>query len=219
MATFAEIKSSADNPQGARKQLEIVAFLAPETAAPIESLTDGTGALQAIPEEYLPVGMISPDGITWGADTNVEEVEALGYSAPVRRDVTSVTRTVAFTALEAYRSNLMGLVYGMDLSAVAMSATGEVSFDLPDRPADIRYRFLAIGRDGSGDSEFFRGKFIPSVAISEFPEEVWSANDPTSYPITLSTFVDDELGTAQREFLAGPGALAQAEANGWAVSS
>lgn len=218
MPTFAEIKTGADNPNGARKQLEIVAFLAPIDADPITTLVDATGDLAAIPVDYLPVGMITPDGITWAADTNVEEVEALGYASPVRRDVTAVTRTVAFTALEAYRSNLLGLAYGMDLSAVEMSAVGEVTFDHPDRPLDIHYRFLAIGRDGGPGAEFYRGKFLPDVSISEFPEEVWSATDPTQYPITLSTFVDNTEGTAQREFIAGPGALATAVDLGFTVA-
>lgn len=219
MATFAEIKTAADNPQGARKQLEIVAFLAPMSADPISSLLDGTGALQTIPAEYLPVGMITPDGITWPADTNVEEVEALGYAGVVRRDITRVDRTVTFTALEAYKKVLLELVTGVDLSAVEVSLEGEATWDHPDIPADRHYRFLAIGRDGAPGAEFYRGRFLPDVALSEFPEEVWSATDPTQYPITLTSFVDDAEGTGVREFIAGPGFLDQATANGWTVAA
>lgn len=208
MATFQEIKTAADNPENTRKILEAVAFLAPEDAAPITTLIDATGALVAVPAAYLPVGLVSPDGYTFGGDTNTEDVEALGYTAPVRTDITSRTRTIAFTAYEVYKKLLMELIYGVDLSAVTMSLEGEITFDHPDRPAQRFYRGLVIGRDGSGDSEWLRGKYFPRVSISEFPEEVWSAADASSYPITLSTFIDEAEGTAERDFIAGTGAVA-----------
>lgn len=205
--SFSEVKAAADNPSLVRKILEAVAFLGPEDAPEIESLTDTNGALKAIPEAYMPVGLVTPDGYTFGGDTNTEDVEALGYSAPVRTDVTGQTRTVSYTALETLRRSNLELAFGMDLSGVTQGANGEIVIDHPDRPLQRFYRLLVIGRDGSGNNEWFRGKFFPRCSITSFPEEVWSAADPTQAAITLSTYVDDVVGTGERDFIAGKGAL------------
>lgn len=217
--TFSEMKAAADNPNLVRKILEAVAFLAPEDADPIEALTDASGALQTLPVDYLPVGLVTPDGYTFGGDTNTEDVEALGYAQPVRTDITTVTRTVAFTALEAFRRQLLELVYGMDLSGVVQGTNGEIMFDHPERPVQRFYRLIVVGRDGGGSNEWFRGKFFPRASLTEFPEEVWSAADPTQYPITLGTYVDDTVGTGERDFIAGTGALAAAAAMGFTQAS
>lgn len=215
MPSFAEIKTAADNPALVRKILEAVAFLAPEDAPEISSLTGAGGVLTAIPATYLPVGLVTPDGYTFGRDTNTEDVEALGYASPVRTDVTSATRSVGFTALEAYRRTLLELVYGLDLSTVEASADGELTWDHPDRPMQQFYRLLVIGRDGGGNREWFRGKWFPRVSITEFPEEVWSAADPSQYEITLNCYVDDVIGTGERDFIAGTGSAANIEAMGF----
>lgn len=210
MATFAEIKTLADNPAGVRKVLEAVAFLAPESADPVDSLTDEQGDLLTLPADYLPVGLVTRDGYTFGGDTNTEQVDALGYAQPVREDITGYTRTVTFSALEVYRRHLLELAYGVDLSAVEQAASGEVTFDRPALPEKRYYRLLLIGRDGAGEGEWFRGKFFPRVSISSIPEEAWST-EAQAFNVTLSTYVDDVLGTGEREFIAGRGAKAAAD--------
>lgn len=216
--TFAAVKTAADNPTLVRKILEAVAFLAPETGAVITALTGATGALQTIPTDYLPVGLVTPDGYTFGGDTNTGNVDAMGYTAPVRTDIESQTRTVQFTALETWKRNLAELRYGMDLSAVTQATTtsGEITFDHPARPLQRYYRLLVIGKDGSGTGEWFRGKWFPRVSVTSFPEEVWSATTPDQAQIQLSTYVDDVIGTGERDFIAGPAAKAAATELGYA---
>lgn len=210
------MKAAADNPSLVRKILEAVAFLAPEDAPEIEALTDSAGLLQALPDDYVPVGLVTPDGYTFGGDTNTEDVEAYGYTAPVRTDITGQTRTVAYTALETLRRSNCEIAWGMDLSGVKQGANGEIVVDHPERPLQRFYRLIVIGRDGSGAGEWLRGKFFPRCSITSFPEEVWSAADPSQSAITLSTYVDDTVGTGERDFIAGKGAKAAATALGWA---
>jgi len=215
VTSFSDMKAAADNPSLVRKILEAVAFLGPEDAPDIDGLTDANGALQTLPPEYLPVGLVTPDGYTFGGDTNTEDVEALGYAAPVRSDITGQTRTVSYTALETLRRTNLELAWGMDLSAVTQGVNGEIVVDHPDRPQQRFYRLIVIGRDGSGTGEWFRGKFFPRCSITSFPEEVWSAADPTQAAITLSTYVDDTIGTGERDFIAGRGAKAASAALGF----
>lgn len=216
---FTDLKNSSDNPNLVRKILEAVAFVAPEDGDEISALTDATGGLVAIPTNYLPVGLVTPDGYTFGDDTTTEDVAALGYTSPVRTDITGQTRTVAFTALEALKKSLLELAYGVDLSGVTQSASGEIVFDHPDRPLQRFYRLLVIGRDGSGSGEWFRAKWFPRASITSFPEEVWSSADPVQFPITLSTYVDEEVGTGERDFIAGAAAVTAASALGFAQAT
>jgi hypothetical protein len=218
--TFAAMKSTADSPTLVRKILEAVAFVAPENAAPIATLTAGAGAvLQTLPASYIPVGLVTPDGYTFGGDSSTSTVEALGYASPIREDIESATRTVGFTALETWRRQLLEMAYGMDLSGVVPDpATGEIKFDHPDRPLQRFYRLIVIGRDGSGSNEWLRGKFFPRASITEFPEEVWNSSDPSQYAITMSTYVDDTIGTGERDFIAGKAALANQVALGFSAA-
>lgn len=205
MAGFADIKKDADNLKQVRKVLEAVAFIAPETVDFIETLTDTDGTVLPLPTGYIPVGVVTRDGYTIGGDTETEPVDALGYPQPIREDITSYTRTVTFTAYEVFRREILSLAYGMDLSSVTRAVSGEITFDRPNLPEQLFYRLIIIGKDGSGDNEIYRAKAFPRVTMAEVPEEAW-ATDALSYEITLNTYIDDEVGSGEREFIAGPGA-------------
>lgn len=205
MATFAEIKNQADSPKQVRKVLEAVAFMAPEDADFIDTLTDESGALKSLPADYFPVGIVTRDGYTFGGDTETEAVDALGYAQPIREDITGYTRTVTFQAYEVFRKEILALAYGMDLDTVTQAVNGEIVFDRPPLPEQRFYRLVVIGKDGSGDKEIYRGKGFPRVSVTSVPEEAWNT-EALRFEITLSTYVDDEIGTGEREFIAGPGA-------------
>lgn len=208
MATFAELKNTSDNTNQVRKALEGVAFLAPTSAPAISSLTDADGTIKALPEGYVPVGLVSKDGYEFGGDTDTEEVEALGYVTPVREDITSRTREITFTAYEVFRAPLLELAYSLDLSTVEQALSGEITFDHPALPAGREYRLLIIAKDGSGADEIYRAKMFPRVKLSEMPEEAWNSEDAMAFEVTLKAMVDSELGTAERDFIAGVGAKA-----------
>ncbi|MFF5793680.1 hypothetical protein ACFY5D_16665 [Paeniglutamicibacter sp. NPDC012692] len=207
MSTFAELKNTADSPSQVRKIVEAVAFLAPASADAIETLTGPDGSITALPAAYKPVGLITKDGFSFSGDTNEEDVEALGYAAPVRSDITSVSREVSFTAYEVFRRELLEVAYGMDLSAVTQGTNGEIAFDRPALPQKTYYRLLVIGKDGAGTSEIFRAKFFPRVSISSIPEEAWG-EDALTLEFAFKAFVDEAVGTSEREFIAGVGAKA-----------
>lgn len=216
--TFAEMKNAADDTSQIRKVLEGMAFLAPVDAPAIETLTDTEGNLKELPEDYWPVGTVTTDGYTFGADTSVEDVEAFGYASPVRRDITSVVQTVTFTALESFRKNILSLAYGMNLDSIEQALSGEIVFDRPPLPEKQYYRLMVIGKDGSGAQEYFRGKCFPRVYSTSIPEEAWGTG-PVQFDIELSVEVDKAEGTAERNFIAGPGAKADALALGFAQAT
>ena len=211
MPTFDELKKSSDSPSQVRKALSGVAFLAPMTAPHVSTLTDAQGAIQTLPAGYKPVGLVSKDGYTFSGSTDTAEVEALGYSSPVREDIVSRTSEVTFTAYEVFRRELLELAYGLDLSKAEQGANGEIVFDMPAMPANREFRLIIIARDGSGATETYRAKYLPRVKMTEVPDETWNSDDAMAFEVTLKALVDDELGTGERNFLAGPGVKADTE--------
>lgn len=217
MAVFEDVvERNSDN---VRKPLQGAVLLGKyPVAADITTLTAVGGGI-TLPVGYESVGWISEDGLSFGTDTEVSEVRGWGSSSMLRRDIVSTDRTLAFAALETKRITAE-LRSGLDLSAVKMSTDGEVVYEHPDRSPSQYWRALAIGVDGDGAGRYYFAKFYPKAVVSEMEEESWSdGDDPLSYGVTLSALVDDTVGTACREFLFGPGALAAAEAMGWDVAA
>lgn len=218
MPTIGDLKQDADHSVLVRKVLEAVAFVAPYSADPVDSLIESGGGLKEIPQDYKSVGIVTKDdGFTFSFDTDTEDVEGLGYASPVRTDITGQTKTVNFKALETKRTTLE-LAYGVDLSSITPSADGEVTFDLPELVRQRFYRLLIIGADGDADNAWYLGKFFPRVSVTEIGDMQWVGSDALSYDITGTAYNDSALGTPQRDFIAGPAAVTNADALGFGTA-
>lgn len=205
MASFNSIRTAADNRGNVRKALGAVLFLAPVTTDTVTSLTGVDKSLSTIPTEYVAVGLLGEDGITFSREADSEEVNALGYKSPVRKDFTSDVHSITATVLEVDKRAIAEVRYGIDLSKVKAGTNGEVSFDVPEIVASKQYRLLAISMDINKENggEIYRGKLYRSVEITEFPEEAWSS-DAMSLELTFEARPDDD-GITLTEFVAGPG--------------
>lgn len=213
--TFSAIKQGADNRKLVRKVLEAVMFLAPTSVALPASLTDETGALQALPSGFWPVGIVTPDGYTFAADTTKEDVDGLGYIEPVRSDITKVAKTIEATALETFKRNLQGLILGRDMSTVTPLASGEIVYDEASMPVFDEFRAVIIGKDGPASEEWLIGRGYPLIKLKEIPEQVWKASDPIQAKLSFDVYTDQTLGTPCRHYLAGTGVTKYADALGY----
>lgn len=215
--TWGEFQNASENLKGVRKTLGAALFLAPEDAEVPTDLVDATGLkINSLPEAYLPIGLLSPDGINHERETDSEGVEALGHLSPVREDVTGDTRSITFTALETSRANVIALVEGITLPEV--SASGLVKYDVPDFPKQNFYRCVAITFDGSIAEPWFESKFYPRVSVTSFPSEAWSKSDARSFEIGLKAYTDSALGYIKSEQKGGLGFKKNAAALGWTVT-
>lgn len=218
--TFAEFQADNENTKAVRKILGAVLALAPEDAAPIASISGADGlTVSALPAEYWPVGLLTPDGITFDREVSTDEVEALGHASPVREDIESAARRLSFSALEVLRKGVRELAEGVDLSGVEVSATGEVTYDIPDLPLQRYYRAVVIGFDGSPESPHFDGIFYPRVSVTSFPSEQWQKSGARTAEIGMTAYADPELGFIQRNFHAGAGFQAIAGDLGWTTAT
>lgn len=212
--SFADLRNSAHDTSQIRKILEGVLFLAPENAPVIETLTGTDGSLQPLPEDYWPVGLVSSDGYTFTADVSTDETESHGYANPTREDIVRAVQGINFTVQETFKKNVLSLAYGMSLDAVTQATNGEIVFDRPSLPEKQFYRAIVIGKDGAVGSEYLRAKHFPRVYSTEIPEEAWGT-EALAFDISLRVDLDRTVGTPERNFIAGPGALADASKLGF----
>ena len=220
MPTFSELQQANDARSLVRKCLRAVAVLAPPTVDLPEKITDTTGLpidLKAL--GFLPIGLVTPDGYTFGNEVTKDEIDALGYASAVRADITKAAKSVQFTALETGRRHMLELEHGMDLSAITQDATsGEVVFDDPELPIGAEYRLIVLADDGPAATNWLLGRGYPRVKLAEVGEKKWATEGGIETPITLDVFTDETLGTPMRNYIAGTGAKAASELLGFTQS-
>ncbi|UYM26564.1 major tail protein [Arthrobacter phage Bauer] len=216
MPTFDENRAALDDRNLVRKIQKVILVLAPTTVDLPASLYTAGSLIDLKAGGWLPVGMMSPDGITYGAEREVETVDAFGYSSSVRSDTVRVPRTIAFTPLETGRKHIYELRLGTDLTGVTQDpTTGEIVIDEPDLPVDQEYRLLALGSDGPAAENWILGRGYGRVKLANTAEEVWGGDGAVAPQLTLNVFTDDEIGTPVRHYLAGTGAVAHKVALGF----
>jgi len=215
--TFEEFQNSAENTKAVRKTLGAVLALAPEDAPVPGPLTSDGIRINALPNLYVPVGLLTPDGINFEREVNTETVEALGHFSPVREDITGGARRLTFNAYEVLNRRVVEVSEAIDLSAVTVDPEEGVSYEIPDVPNQVFYRALVIGYDGSTTNPWFDGRFFPRVSVTSFPSESWTKTDARTAEVGLTAYLDDELGYIEKRTHAGVGFTSQAANLGWAV--
>ena len=208
-----------DNEKAVRKYTVARVFIAPEATELPTSITEADPpVLSALPAGWVSLGMVTKDGgFAFSNSTDTSTVDALGYSQPVRRDITSEEDSVQFTCLEDRRI-VREVVHRVDLSAVSPDAiTGEVFYAKPLQSVVRYYRMLIIGVDGTGPSEFFEGTLYPRAMLSESGDRAYSNDDAAGFPITLMATPDLEAGFASATFLGGTGQKDSNAARGYSA--
>jgi hypothetical protein len=208
MATFTEAKGHT--PANIRKILEMAIFIKPvdDADTAITKVWGGDTAGLTVPAGYLPVGMVTKDdGATWTRDQESSDVTSYGYAEPVRRDILSDVTGLSFTMQESKKTT-MELFHGLDLSTVTTDTAlngGSFYFDKASRPAQRKYRVLALGKDGDGPDAIYVARWLPNAQITENGEQAWSEGDEVKYPATFTAYTDSTFGTSFREIWGGPG--------------
>lgn len=220
MPTFDTIRQGADNRKLVRKIQKAVAFLAPQSVALPASLYSETGELADLKTDgFIPFGLVTPDGYTFSGEREKEDIDALGYSSPIRSDVTRVPRTVSMTLLETGKRAIEELKRGVDLSSTVQdSTTGEIVYDEPDMPIDREYRLIIIGADGPVDEQWIMGKGYGAAKLANLGDEVWGQEGAVQSEVTLDIFTDDTIGAPVRHYMGGTGAVKYKDVLGYAQS-
>ena len=177
--------------------------------AAITALKGPSGLLE-IPTGYQDVGILTKDqGLNWTREVGTSDTAGLGYSEPVRRDITTDVSGLQFTALES-KKQVFEMYEGIDLTGVTPDANGNISWDKPDRPANPYYRGLALFKDGEGADAVYFGKWGPRFQVTDRGEQAWREEVELQYGMTANFYVDSAFGTSLRTlWAASPATLAK----------
>ena len=193
-----------------RKQLELVVFGAPASAADLTTLTAASGALVPLPTAWFPFGLITRDGVTSSIETETDETQAHGYAQAVREDIIGASQSLTVSVYEVYRKRVLEMAYGIDLTTIKKDASsGEVKFDRPPLPVSAEWKLLVIGRDVKNGLDVYRAKYHPRAKLTQLPEEAWTT-EALKFDLNFTITADDN-GVATREFIAGPGVKADTD--------
>lgn len=201
--TFAQVKGH--KPENIRKILEMSIFIKPveDTDTEITKVWEA-GAL-TIPDGYVSVGLTTKDdGAKWPRDQEKSEVTSHGYAEPTREDFIKDVVGLSFTMQESKRQ-VLEMYHGQDLAGVTTDTDGNFFFDKPARPASLKYRVLALGKDGDGPDAIYVARWLPLAALTEQAEQAWSEGEEVRYPVSLTGKIDSQFGTSFREIWGGPG--------------
>lgn len=217
MTTFDEAK--AQNGLNIRKALAGAFFLGADDADVPDPLTEFTAAVTgppAVPEKielidlgsagYTDVGYLTEDGVQFSNETSQSDVSSWQSTQPTRSDIISDTDTLTVVMQETNITTL-GLFTGATLSsALLLTNTKELGISKPERPSTKFYRGLAIAVDGEGADEYFIARFYPRLKVTGKSDQQYSkGDDPISWGVTLTAFVDAELGYSSRLIFGGRG--------------
>ena len=188
-----------------RKGLAVAIFIAPLSTALPDRLTDDTGALLTLDPSWRALGWINEDGASWARETEVSDIFGVGSTEPLRSDVRRATKRLTVTALET-NLTVLELYLGIELTTAGTYDGGETVIDEPGLPPFRYVRLLGIAKDVGDDGEYYLGRGFPRTRVTEVGEEVWQDGDTANQrSLTFTAFQDAALGTASRQYLAGPG--------------
>lgn len=176
--------------------------------------------LTPLPSGWDDLGWTSSDGVTYGRETEVSDVNSFGSVEPTRSDVTKDTMTMQVVAQETKLLTL-GLYTGADVSGLRANATtGEFTISKPAVPGFRYYRVLGVyvDRDDLG-REIYLARYMPRARITEWGEQTYTdGDDPISYNFTFTGFEDSTLGFSHQFLYGGPGWFALLSSMGISTS-
>lgn len=188
------------------KPLDAAIFLADHYTAAPTAYTNAGSVLQALPEEFEPVGLISKkDGVTFGRKVDSERTESYGEAEPTRIDMVSVEHSLEFTPQQVSKTTLE-LTTRANLSTVtAANANGEVRFAEPTSLSIRYYSALAIAKDGDDAEPVYIFRYMPMVALTDTGDQTWDMAGTIPPKVTMTPFRDDTAGFAVEHAFGGLG--------------
>lgn len=146
-------------------------YVAPSgTEAPADASTP-------LAAEWRPLGYLSEDGVTISpSQTDVTAINAWQESAEVRKSVTAVENTMAFTMIEV-RAETLALYYGEEILAGATSYTF-------GGPGSGRKAFVVDVIDGDRVVRYY----APIGEVTERSETAYKNGEPIGLNVTVSVY-------------------------------
>lgn len=190
------------------KPNEAHVFGMPMTVPPIQRITEGPDSkLAELPVGAFDFGLLNKeDAITLTREVEKSDINAIGYSNPVKSDFTSDISGINFTGLETNRHNIENNL-GMDLSEMeADPVTKEIAFDQAAIAQIRQLRYLLISKANSGVDTIYIGRLFLCGEVAEMGEQtITDGEGALTWPTVVNGMVDTEHGVSIRHFFGGSG--------------
>lgn len=208
--TYADVDGR--KPGNTRKALRGSVFFGLTSVTAITAITQdsiaspGTPTLKALPAGMEDIGTLTDAGAVLARAVSSSDVNAWGFLEPVRRDITSDVTTVQLVGVETNKQSV-AVYHQVDPATLTLDATtAELAVAKPVTPTAFYWRVLILGVDQVDAGEIYIARYLPKACLTSIGNMSFdSANDPISYDLTLTAYIDDVLGYSDKTFYGGPG--------------
>jgi hypothetical protein len=187
-------------------ELRAIIFFGPMSLEVPDTLEDPVTGDLLIPAGFESAGMIEKGaGISLTHDTDSTDIEAYGFSEPVRTIISK--RSTSFDAdfLETRKEVLEKFWASNFETQGAVSEHGGVTFKAPKLPKNIFYRCLIVGLDDVDGEDLFPYWIFPKVKLSNVDNQDIKDDGASSYKMTFQAYTDNEAGFPTLQGWCGPG--------------
>ncbi|MFJ4768460.1 phage tail protein [Streptomyces uncialis] len=150
----------------------LVHMAAINTAAPLAFADPAT--------PWKCLGWVTTEGGTFTVEEESQDVEAAGSLEPIRTLMTRSTKSLQVSFLEGLNPLVRSLYDNVPITAL-QPTTGVASYDLPDKPADLRYAYLFDTMDGEKRMRLY----MPNGKVVERGDEQPQTTDVMPVQLTF----------------------------------
>lgn len=160
----------------------LVYMAAANTVAPTDFTDPATG--------WSCLGWVTTDGGTLKKDEATKDIEAAGSLEPIRTLMTKSTKSVQATFLEGLNPLVRSLYDNVPVESLK-PLTDIASYDLPDKPVDLRNAYIFDTIDGAKRIRLY----MPNGKVAERGDEKPQTDDVMALEMTMK-FYKGAGGTA-----------------------
>ncbi|WP_327712372.1 phage tail protein [Streptomyces sp. NBC_00464] len=132
---------------------------------------------------WVNLGWITTEGGLFKREDETKDVEAAGSLEPIRTLMTKSVKSAQVTFLEAMNPFVRSLYDNVPIADLEPT-TDVVTYDLPDKPADLRYAFLFDTMDGDKRMRLY----APNGLVVERGDEQPQTSDVMPLQMTFKFF-------------------------------
>ncbi|MFD6363769.1 phage tail protein [Streptomyces roseolus] len=132
---------------------------------------------------WLCLGWVTTDGGTFSIEDETTDIQAAGSLEPIRTLNSRSTKTMQITFQEAINPLIRALYDNVPVASLEPTA-GAVTYDLPDKPSDLRYAFVFDTIDGDKKVRLY----MPNGKVTARGEEQPQTTDVWGVQLTMTFY-------------------------------
>lgn len=132
---------------------------------------------------WLCLGWVTTDGGTFSIEDETTDIQAAGSLEPIRTLNSRSTKTIQATFQEALNPLIRALYDNVPVASLEPTS-GTVTYDLPDKPSDLRYAFVFDTIDGDKKNRLY----MPNGKVTARGEEQPQTTDVWGVQLTFTFY-------------------------------